>query len=269
MLSPWLGDHVFRPAQVLRAAVDYQGGPPDYLILSVKVIEGTDRVRLIHDAIGPNTVIVVIENGVDIDQEIADAFPSNELISALAYIAVSRVGRGAVKHHAYGNLVIGNYPRGTSEMTQRLANLFLRGKVKCSLTEDIATARWQKCVWNAVFNPISVLGGGLDTQTILTSAGGEAFVRQALQEVCLVAAANGHPLPDNVVDQNIRGTRKMPAHKTSMLLDFEGGHPMEVEAIVGNTVRAGRGKLIPMPALEALYALLKMVQARQAMVSPR
>lgn len=261
--STLLGDHVFRPAQVLRSAADYQGGPPDFLILSVKVVEAIDRVGLIRAVVGGDTVIVLIENGVDIEQEIADAFPRNELISALAFIAASRAGGGAIKHHAYGALVIGDYPKGASERTERLASFFRQGGVKCTLSEDIVGARWQKCVWNAVFNPLSVIGGGVDTQAILGSADGEAFVRQAMDDVCRVAAANGHTLPDHVVERNIQGTRAMPASKTSMALDFEAGRPMEVEAILGNTVRAGRRRQVPMPALEALYALLKIVQAQQ------
>ena len=54
-----------------------------------------------------------------------------------------------------------------------------------------------------------------------------------------VAVANGHALPNDVIDQNIQRTRKTPAYKTSMALKFENGRPMEVEAILGNTVRAG------------------------------
>lgn len=265
--SALLGDHGFRPAQVLRAAGDYLGEPPDFLVLTVKVIDGMDRVNLIRDAVGPGTVVVIIENGVDIEREIAETFPDNEVISALAFIAASRTAPGTIAHHAYGNLVAGKYPAGKSEAARRWADFFQGSGVMCSLTEDIVTARWQKCVWNAVFNPISVLAAGMDTQTMLASAQGEVFVRQAAQEVCRVAAANGHPLPDNLIDQYIEDTRNMPAYKTSMLLDFEHGRPMEVEAILGNTVRAGRRQQVLMPALEALYALLKMVQARQGQAS--
>jgi 2-dehydropantoate 2-reductase len=261
--SAKLGNHVFRPAQVLRSAEEYRGGPPDFLIVSVKVVEGVDRAALIRPAVGPETAIVLIENGVEIEAEIAEAFPENELISALAFVQVSRVGPGKVKHHAFGDLSFGNYPGGISDRCRSFADQLEEGGIKCTLFDDVVTARWKKCLWNAVFNPISVLGGVLDTEAILSPAEGESFVRRAMQEVADVAAATGHPLPDGLFDQYVNATRKAPPYKTSMVLDYENGRPMETEVILGNTVRAGRREKVAIPALEALYGLMKMVEFHQ------
>jgi len=260
--SSVFGDRIFRPAQVLRSAAEYQGGFPDYLIVSVKVVHGVDRSALIRDAVGPDTAIVLIENGVEIEAEIAAAFPANELISALAYIQVSRTGPGKVKHHALGDLTLGNYPSGASARCRQLADLLQRDGIRCTVSEQVVTARWHKCVWNAVFNPISVLGGALDTAAILAPPEGVAFVRGVMQEVIRVAAAAGHALPPAMVDQYIDGTRRAPPYKTSMALDYENGRAMEIEVILGNVVRAGRRESVAIPALEALYALLKMIEAR-------
>lgn len=260
--SQRLGNRTFIPAQTVRAAGEYQGGPPDYAIVCVKVVEGTDRAALIRDAVGAETVIVLIENGVEIEGEIAEAFPDNELISALAFVQVSRISPGKVKHFAFGDLHFGNYPSGLSDSTRRFADLLGAGGIKCSLTEDVVTARWQKCLWNAVFNPISVLGGVLDTGHILGTPEGEALVRRAMQEVCAVAAATGHPLDMSLAGQFIEGTRNAPPYKTSMALDYENGRPMETEVILGNAVRAGRREGVAIPSLEALYALMKMVEQK-------
>jgi 2-dehydropantoate 2-reductase len=237
--SPLLGDHRFRPHEVLREVADCRT-PPDYLILTSKVLTGSDRAALIRPAVGPHTVIVLIQNGVDIERPIAEAFPGNELLSSLAFVAVGRTGPGVVHHQSLGSLVLGRFPQGTTPAAERLAALFEAGKVGCKLTGDIVGARWQKAVWNAVFNPISIIGGVLDTSMMLKTADNEAFVRQAMLEVCAVAAADGHPQSPRLVDQMIASTRAMPAYKTSMALDYENGRPMEIEAILGNTVRAAR-----------------------------
>ncbi|HJV82836.1 2-dehydropantoate 2-reductase [Noviherbaspirillum sp.] len=260
--SDSLGKRCFRPSQTLREVSDYQGGPPDYLVVCVKVVDGTDRVALMGNAVGPDTVIVLIENGIEIEAEIAQAFSRNELISALAFVQVSRIAPGKVKHFAFGGLSFGNYPSGLSDRARQLGKLLERGGIACTLTEDVITARWKKCVWNAVFNPISVLGGVLDTGHILHAEGGEAFVRRAMEEVAAVAAATGHPLSDSLIGKLLDGTRDAPLYKTSMALDFENGRPMEVEAILGNAVRAGRRENVDIPVLESLYALMKMVQLK-------
>ncbi|MDD1614063.1 MAG: 2-dehydropantoate 2-reductase, partial [Methylococcaceae bacterium] len=76
--------------------------------------------------------------------------------------------------------------------------------------------------------------------------------------VCGIAEAVGHRLPDNIVDVNIENTYTMPPYKTSMLLDYENGQPMETEAIIGNAVRAGKRLGIASPHLESVYALMKL-----------
>lgn len=257
--SPLLGDHQFRPHAVLRevAASDM---PPDYLLLTVKVLQGVDRAALIRPAVGPQTVIVLIENGIDIEAEIATAFPNNELLSSLAFIGVSRSAGGEIHHQSAGSLIVGRYPAGITPATQALAALFEASKVGCKLTDNVVAARWQKVVWNATFNPLSILGGVLDTAMMLRTPEDREFVRKAMQEVCDIAAANGHPLRPQMIEQMIAGTQAMPAYKTSMALDYENGRPMEIEAILGNTVRAGRKAGVATPALESIYALAKMVE---------
>lgn len=250
-----LGDYHFVPRQVVRDAAELPE-KPDYALLCVKVVDHADRVGLLRGALGPHTTIVLVCNGIDIEAEIAAAFPDNELISGLAFICVTRTAPGHIWHQAYGRMALGDYPGGLTDKARQLAAVFELAGVPCVATEDIAAARWQKCVWNAPFNPLSVLSGGLSTNDILSTQ--EPFVRAIMGEVCEAAAALGHALPADVVEKNIASTRKMPPYKTSMLLDFEAGRPMETEAILGNAVRAGQRAGVPIPHLESVYALMKL-----------
>ena len=259
--STVFGDHRFRPANVYRNVADCRE-PPDYLLLTSKVLESVDRAALIRPAVGPRTVIVLIQNGVDIEPPIAAAFPDNELLSSLAFVAVGRSAPWQVNHLSLGSLIMGRYPAGVTPAAQALAAAFEEGKVPCKLTENVIGARWQKAVWNAVFNPISILGGVLDTNAMLRTDAEVAFARSAMQEVCDVAQAAGHPQSPNLVEQMLATTRAMPAYKSSMALDYENGRPMEIEAILGNTVRAARKLGVATPNLDAIYALAKMVAGK-------
>lgn len=256
--SPLLGDHTFRPASVLREVADYDGAP-DYLVLTVKVLQELDRAALIRPAVGPGTVIVLIENGIDIEAEIANAFPGNELLSVLAYVGVTRTAAGDIHHQSHGHLLMGTYPSGVTQRAGQFAALLQASGVNCKLTEKVVGARWQKAVWNASFNIISIMGGVLDTGMMLKTPEDHAFVRRVMQEICDVAAAEGHPMKPHLVDQMITGTQGMPPYKTSMAVDYENRRPMEIEAILGNVVRAGRRHGVAMPSLETLYSLALMV----------
>jgi 2-dehydropantoate 2-reductase len=259
--SHQLGRWHFIPTQVLRQVSEFTG-IADYVLLCTKVTPELDRVRLIRPVVTGNTAIVFIQNGVEIEEEIVSAFPNNEVISGLAFICCNRIHVGEIAHLAYGQLTLGNLFGFISPKTESLCALFNQAGIECEASANIISRRWQKCVWNAPFNPLSVLSGGLSTLVILQSQ--ETFVRRIMQEICLIAEACGHRLPDNIVNLNIANTYVMPPYKTSMLLDYEKGQAMETEAILGNALRAGQRENITSPHLESVYALMKLRELKLA-----
>ncbi|NLO79726.1 MAG: 2-dehydropantoate 2-reductase [Xanthomonadaceae bacterium] len=262
-ISSPLGDLSFQPSKVYASTEEVEESP-DYLIVSLKLIKSVDRIGIMRPAVGPNTAIVLIQNGIDIEPEVVEAFPNNPLISCLAFVGVSRVAPGKLEHKAYGRLVFGNYPRGVSAEAERLSALLEAGGINTQLSEDVVRERWLKSVWNTAFNPSSVLAGGADTQTLLTTPGGEELIRGFMEEVCATAAAAGYPLPADIIDKNISATKKMPAYHNSMALDFLNGREMEIEPMLGNVVRIARKHGVPVPRLETMYGLLQLLVANKA-----
>ena len=257
-----LGDLSWRPAQLVRSSADY-AGPADYLLVCLKLTATTDPIALIAPALGKSTRIIFVANGIDIDAPVAAAFPGHELISGVAYAAVSREAQGIVKHHSkYTRLVLGRYPAGSSDAAGHLVELIKKGGSSGVATDDIVGARWQKCAWNTVLNPISALGGGLGTRDILASEATTQFVREAIGEFAAIAAAAGHPLPGDTADKLIAGTLKLPNYVSSMGQDHLAGRPMETEALLGNVVRIAERLAVPAPRLGTLYALLRMSEQR-------
>lgn len=263
IISPLLGNHRFYPHEVFREVAECKT-PPDYLILTTKVLEGVDRAALIRPAVGPGTVIVLIQNGVDIEAEIATAFAENEILSGLAIVGVGRSAPGMVNHQTMGQLNLGRYPNGASPAAERIATLLNGAGIGCKVTDNVVGARWQKAVWNATFNPISITGGMLDTAIMLGTPESTAFIQRAMEEVGAVAATAGYPIHPKLIEQLISGTRAMPPYHTSMALDYKYGRPMEIEAILGNTVRAARKHGVSTPILETLYAVTRMIEKRLA-----
>lgn len=256
-----MGDFDFMPSRVLKSAAEYED-EPDYIIVSLKVLPEVNTVELIRPAVYRDTAIVLLQNGIDIEKPVAEAFPRNELISGLAFVCVNRVGPGEVEHLDYGRVVLGMYPTGVSRKTKALAELFNRSGIPCKVHDDIVKARWQKLIWNAPFNPISVLGGGISTEEMLDQEETALLARRVMEEVRAVAASEGHVLDESVVDQNINDTVKMKPYKTSMLLDYEAKRPMEVEAILGNALRIARKNGVFVCHMQTLYALLKSVDIK-------
>lgn len=249
------GDFKFKPKEVLRNAADYNQ-KADFILVTTKVLPEISVVDLIKPALHPQASIILLQNGIHIEKPVAKAFPNHHLISALAFVCVSRTSPGIINHEDYGRLVIGDYPNGISEKTLELLEMFKKSGVPCEASENIQAERWKKLVWNAPFNPMSVLCNGADTKKILENPHSKALAINVMREVCILAKADGFELPEGVIEKNIDATEKMKPYKTSMLLDFESKRKMETEAILGNALRFAQNKSIAVPYISTLYALL-------------
>ena len=112
-------------------------------------------------------------------------------------------------------------------------------------------------LWNAAFNPLSVTEGGVTTEQLLSSTKMEEHIRGIMAEISSLAVACGHQLPHGLIDSMIKNTKTMTPYKTSMLLDYERGHNLETEAILGNSLRLAKAYKLKLPVITALSNILK------------
>ncbi|MDD5462927.1 MAG: 2-dehydropantoate 2-reductase [Methylococcales bacterium] len=94
--SHTLGGWTFIPSQVLRDAADFKG-TADYVLLCTKIIPSVDRASIMRPAVSADTAVVFIQNGVEIEQEMLESFPDNEVISGPAF--QSGIKSGLVNEH--------------------------------------------------------------------------------------------------------------------------------------------------------------------------
>ena len=260
-VSSVAGDFHFTPAEVIRDIRECRD-EPDFIIVALKVLPEIDLPAILGVRPGAGASIVLLQNGIDIEAPVAAAFPDSEIISALAFICASRPRHGHVDHQDFGSVALGTYPAGVSERARMLADCFARTVVPCRTEENIVAARWKKLLWNAPLNPISVLAGGADTSEIMASPPTLGLVSDVMEEVVLLSERAGHPIPGQQIEKSIADTIAMKPFRTSMLQDYEERRPMEVEAILGNTLRIARNCGVGVPRMEALYALLSLVDAK-------
>lgn len=254
-VQSYLGNFSYRPAQVIAKAEEFQG-EVDYVFIATKHLPDIDYKSLIGAAVGKDTVIVLVQNGVEIEEPVIQAFPENRIIGGIAFIGVSRVSYGKIHHQIAGHIILGSIPHGVEEDCHRLINAFVEAGVDVRRTESIQKERWKKLIWNAGYNPTSVLAKGADTHQLMEHPESLALVRALMEEVVHTANLLGLGLKEDLVEKNVEITRKMNPYKTSMCLDYEAGRPMETEALLGNAVRAARKVGAQVPHMETLYALL-------------
>ena len=253
--SSW-GD--FHVKQNFYSDVSQFSSIPDYVIVASKVLPEINLVDQIRPLIGDHTTMVLLQNGLFIELELLKAFPGNDIVSAIAFVCAERVEPNRVLHMDYGSLILGRFPFGSSPQVDWLNHTFNEVGVDCSISTEIQTERWKKLIWNAAFNPISVITKK-NTNVILADIYSEKLVRQIMKEVILLAEMSDSHLDPGLIETMIENTRKMKPYKTSMLVDYEKGRPLELEAILGNAVRYAQEVGVDVPCLSGLYGLLKLM----------
>lgn len=255
-LDSILGDLSFKPKHVYSTIE--AAGTADWLLIAVKILPTTDLASLLAPAIGANTKICLIANGLDVEIPLAEAFPTNTLISCVAFVSATRVKAGHVQHSSYGNLIISNYLQANDHYCQELADALNSTGIKVQVCSDINIERWKKSIWNASFNPLSVVSNGADTGKMLATPEAENLVRSLMAEVIATARAEGYNLIDDLIDKNIATTRKMPPYLTSMAQDYLLGREIELEALLGSVVNYAKQHQVAVPHLDTLYQALKL-----------
>ena len=255
-VNRYLPDHVIRRAAECPFI-------PDYILFTAKVLPEADPAKLTAGIIlKPSTAVVLIQNGIAIEDKIAELFPKQEILSAVAYLCASRPEPGKVLNTGPGRLEIGSYPAGApSQTAKRLAEMFNAGGAPCKLLENIQQARWRKLLWNVPFNPVSVLAGGGDTGWLCDGSELEKLCRDLMDEVIAAVASAGIEITSREADDMMAYTKSLSPYNSSMLQDYLAGRPLEVEAILGNPLRIARKNGVAVPKIEACYALLKSVDS--------
>ncbi|KAK4569877.1 hypothetical protein LTR86_002846 [Recurvomyces mirabilis] len=263
--SKIFGRQHFQPIAVQSIKEAKQHGAFDYLLVCSKAFPGT--AEMINDAMTPGqTAIVLAQNGIGLEEDYAKLYPNNTIISGVVYLPVTQVEQGIVEHGPLERFEIGTYPAkanpAAKEQCQGLSDLFRAGSGSAPVFDDIQPRRWVKVAVNAAWNPTTALTMCDDANYLRSSVQAEPLVRGIMKEVGTVATAAGYP--DAITDEAIENDLARPKSRLetggkepSMLTDVRAGRSIEVEAIIGNTLRIGQRYGVVTPYLEMLYALAK------------
>lgn len=254
----------FRPNVVrdCEEAAAANATPFDYIVVCSKAIPGTVPKWITPVVTPGHTTIVLLQNGIGIEDEYRVAFPSNPIVSTVLYLPATQRPVGVIQHGEIERLEIGAYPSSASDVhAKRFAQLIQSAGATAVLHEDIQLIRWTKLLLNVSWNPICALALSKDTDVLESCDGAPEVVEAVMLEVRDIAAAYGYNITKERVEFELgRAKARIPKHagiEPSMLQDVQTGRRIEVEAIVGNSVRLGKAKGVRCDRIELLYVLAK------------
>jgi 2-dehydropantoate 2-reductase len=239
-------------------------GEQDLLVIAVKAPSLASAATAAAPMIGPHTLILPMLNGVpwwfaggaplrsvDPGRTIAAALPRDRVVGCVVHAACRRDGPARVIVAHADKLILGDPDGGDGERIHRLCELFERAGIHCEPSRNVRRAIWYKLWGNATINPLSALT--LATADRLLAECGP-FILAGMAELAAVGAAIGCPIEESGEDR-MAVTARLGAFKTSMLQDVEAGRPIELEALLGAPIELARRAGIPVPTLDALYAM--------------
>lgn len=261
----------WRPTNVLKEIPKADDAAPfDYIVCTTKNIADVSptTAELLKPAVTRgHTVIVLIQNGLNIEKPFFEAFPKNIILSGVSLIGANEPRPGEICQDFPDTLFIGPFHNAalSAEEERKAAQDFVKiysagGKTKCEYSPDVGWTRWRKLVYNACLNPICAITG-LDTGRIRLADGAiEGLVRPAMEEIREAASASGYILPEDIADSMIEMDPLDMYLPPSMLSDVRKGNLIEVENILGEPLREGKKLGVAMPTLQVLYHLCRAIQ---------
>lgn len=269
----------FRPSHLVKSIeASKEFGPFEFIVVTTKNLPDVSTVEdLIKPAVSMESVIILMQNGIEIGAPTLALFPENIVLSGVQMIG-SANRSGKILHTQQDSVKLGyfenkNLPLDVQKAAcDKFIDLYKTDKNHIEYDSDVKYTRWRKLVYNATFNPLCTLTG-TDSGRLEMFGAVDTVVKDGMKEVIKVAKSDGVDIPEETMEFMIRsddGTYYEP----SMYVDYQKGNYMELEVICGNALRIAQKNKVDAPVLSIIYNLLRVLQcktkeAKGAIVLPK
>lgn len=250
-------DGDFRLEKVAAHGSTAEIGPSDWVLIALKTTSNAALETLIPPLLHERTRLVTLQNGLGNEAFLAERFGAERVMGGLCFVCLNRVAPGVIEHYGHGTLSLGEYVPSGRGYLEELAGMFAATGVETRQVPNLILERWRKLVWNIPFNGLSIAAGKATVADILGDDALHALTRELMVEVIGAAAALGHSIPLEFIEEQIERSLKMGPYKPSSLIDYAAGRPVEVESIWGEPCRQAVAAGAPVPRMDMLYALLR------------
>lgn len=241
----------------------------DAILVGVKAWQIPDAVARVKPMIGPDTIVVPLENGIDAPDVLGSIVGREHVLGGLCGIVSFIVEPGHIRHTAAEPFVMfGELDNRPSERAQTLCDAFRAAGVKADVPPDILHSMWTKFLFIAPMSAIGALTrvpiGEWRTMPEL-----RAIAEESLREMIALAKARGVDPGDDAPQRTMDRYDNLAAASTSSLQrDVMEGKPSELDAQIGAVVRLANESGVAAPVSSLLYHLL-LPQERKARLSCR
>jgi len=231
-------------------------GPVDVVLFTVKLYDVDAAAATLAPMIGPDTVVITLQNGVEAVDMVAKHVGAAHVAGGAAYIVVVIDTPGHLRHTTAQSLVFGE-PDGTrSDRLVAFERAGVRAGFQAKATTRMASDLWVKFVRLATWSGMTTVTRS-PMGVVREDPALFAMMMTAVEEVIAVGEARGISFPPNLREGTLDLIKNFPANaKSSMLEDLERGRRLELPWLSGAVVRLGRQVGVPAPTHQFITTVL-------------
>lgn len=234
-------------------------GPVDVVLVAVKAYDNDTAYPLIAPMLGPDTVVLTVQNGVDNVDQLARHVGEARVLGGTTYVATALAAPGRiVQTGVHRSIIFGEVfgARGLTPRVRAIAEVLAPADIQVTAVADARTPLWDKFVYLVPFSGFTG-AARLPIGHLWPHAHIREMFYAAAREVAAIASAEGVALsPDRFDTLREYMDHIPPTTRSSLLIDLDQGKRIEVEALQGAALRRAALHGVPAPIVSTLYAVL-------------
>ncbi len=236
-------------------------GHVELALLCVKTYQSEAAIPLMQPLVGPETTVLCLQNGVDSYLRAAEVLGESNVLPGAAFIEASMLGPGTVRQTgSLVRIILGETNGVETPRCLAIKDAFLGSGVPAEVLPDIRAGQWEKFLFIATMAGVTSMARATLAE-LMPQPHWRKVVLACLEEIDVVARASGVNLPTNIVADTVGSIEEHLADlQASMHTDLMAGRPLELDALNGAVVRAGKEAGVATPVNDVIYAMLKASQ---------
>ncbi len=212
---------------------DIEGiAPSEIIILASRASQNSSLINYLPKLCLKNTAIVLLQNGLGFEKEIADIMPDVPLYSGACWIKVTNIAPFSLRHEFGHSARLGRYSYKNSEMAIepkdiRIKALLEEAGLEINLVTNIKSVQLTKLALNIPFYILAAIEGKSFPE-ILSDRNLDKQRNQLQKEIILAASAINSPVDVDFIEDMVYKLRKIPVVPPDSRIQFAKSMKLEL-----------------------------------------
>ena len=235
-----------------------EAGVADVVLFAVKLWDTEAAAEQIRPIVGPDTVVIPFQNGVESIDRLRKILPEKSVMGGSAYIATRIKAPGVIEHTGQmSRIQFGPVLASQKQSAESFLDVCRKANIQAEIPADIVKANWEKFVF--------LVGISSATAVARTTVGVVRadpdlrwLLEQAMRETWRLARKRGVALADDFVATRMQNVDGLHGDmKASLLHDLESGGRLEAPWLCGAVARMSAEAGLDAPVNRGVFAALK------------